>query len=161
MSSEKREERGLAARLEREVAPWGNDFDRFFERVMGGFGLRSWRVRPWLWQGDGWMPEIDVVQEEDKIIVRADLPGMRREDIQVHVEGDTLFIQGCREEKKEMKREDYYRAERAAGEFYRAIRLPKDTDPSALQATYKDGVLEVVAPAPKAAIARRVPVSVK
>jgi HSP20 family protein len=95
-----------------------------------------------------WTPEMDVFDREGKTVVRVDLPGMKREDIDVLIENDMLVIRGHREEAKETKEENYYRAERATGEFSRAITLPEGVTSETIEATYQDGVLEVVIPTP-------------
>jgi HSP20 family protein len=79
----------------------------------------------------------------------------------VGVEGDMLVIKGRRAEEKEIKEENYYCAERATGEFYRAFTLPEGVDPGTVQATYKNGVLEVKMPRPVAAEAKKLKVEVK
>jgi HSP20 family protein len=89
---------------------------------------------------------MDVFEREGKTVVRVDLPGMKREDIEVAVEGDMLVIKGKREEAQEIKEEHYYCAERAVGEFSRAISLPEGVTAAEIEGTYKDGVLEVVIP---------------
>ena len=86
---------------------------------------------------------------------------MKREDIEVGVEGNMLVIRGHRAEEKEIKEENYYCAERATGEFYRAFTLPGGVDPDTIQATYKDGVLEVKMPRTVTAEPKKLKVGVK
>jgi HSP20 family protein len=85
--------------------------------------------------------------------VRVDVPGIKREDLEVAVEGEMLVIRGKREEEKEVKEEDYYCSERATGEFSRAISLPEGVKAEDIEATCEDGVLEVVLP--KAAVTEK------
>ncbi len=94
----------------------------------------------------GWIPAIDVFEKDDKFVVKAELPGMKEEDIDVSVVGDTLTIKGEKEMETETKEEDYYQWERAYGSFYRAIPLPSTVDASKIEASYEDGVLEVTLP---------------
>ena len=107
---------------------------------------RLWPSWPALSHEAAWLPEMDVFEREGKTVVRVDLPGMKREDIEVAVEGDMLIIRGKREEAKEIRQEDYYCAERAVGEFSRAVSLPEDVTAGEIEGTYKDGVLEVIIP---------------
>jgi len=154
--------RQVEARPRREPAPF-DDLDRLFDRFRG-LGRWPWpRLgrRPSLWRMEEWAPDIDVLEREGKLVVRADLPGVKREDIEVAVEGGMLVIRGRRHEEKEVKEEDYYRSERATGEFYRAVSLPEGVTADAIQATYTDGVLEVEVTRPKAAETKRVQVEVK
>ncbi len=133
----------------RGVGIWPEEFDRFLERAMRSFRPWSrrgfWRIPSFL---EGWAPDVDVFRKDDQIIVRADLPGMKPEDIEVSLERDTLFIRGKREEEREVREEDYYCAERAVGAFSRAVALPEGVKAETVQATYRNGVLEITIPAP-------------
>jgi HSP20 family protein len=124
--------------------------DDFFEHPIRGFDPWLWPTRRWRrpWAADEWFPDVDVLERDGKLIVRADLPGIKRDDINVKVEGDTLTISGRREEKAETKDTDYYRSERQTGAFTRVVRLPEGSGADQVEATYHDGVLEVVVPKP-------------
>lgn len=91
-----------------------------------------------------WGPAVDVIEEEDQIKVRADLPGMRKEDIEVSVENDVLTIKGEKRDEKEVSGKDCVRLERQYGAFRRAFVLPVGVDPKRVCASYQDGVLDVV-----------------
>lgn len=95
---------------------------------------------------EGWEPAVDVYEDKDKITVRAELPGMKQQDIQVSVERNTLTISGERKEEEEHKEGETYRSERFYGRFQRSITLPQPVDSGKIKATYKDGVLEVICP---------------
>ena len=89
------------------------------------------------------------MQKDGNLLVRADLPGLTKEDIKVEVTDDTLTIQGERkQEKKKEEREGYSYSECSYGSFYRAIPLPEGVDPSKATAEFRNGVLEVTVPAP-------------
>ncbi len=92
---------------------------------------------------EGWTPPVDVYEERDKITVRAELPGMKKEDIEVTVVGDNLTISGERKHEDEKREGEIYRSERYVGRFQRSITLPTEVDPNKVQATYKDGLLTV------------------
>jgi HSP20 family protein len=92
------------------------------------------------------MPAVDVFEKEDKFVIKAELPGMKEEDIDVSMVGDTLFIRGEKKAEAEVKDEDYYRCERTYGSFYRSIPLPSTMDADKIEASFEDGVLEVVIP---------------
>ena len=98
-----------------------------------------------------WTPAVDVIREKDKIVVRADMPGIKPEDIKIEVEGDILTVSGEHEETTEEKDEKFVRRERRYGSFMRSIALPAGVDPDSLTATVKDGVLEVTVPLPQEA----------
>ncbi|MBI4550297.1 MAG: Hsp20/alpha crystallin family protein, partial [Candidatus Omnitrophica bacterium] len=93
-----------------------------------------------------WNPAVDVYETKDHVIVKADLPGMEKDEIQVSVQGDTLIIKGEKKQEKEHKEEDYVRTERAYGSFYRALALPESVDSDKVKAAYKNGVLELTLP---------------
>jgi HSP20 family protein len=90
-----------------------------------------------------WLPALDVYEKDNKLIVKAELPGMKEDDISVSVEGNSLVIKGNKEFEKEVKDEDYYHCERSYGSFYRAVPLPAEVDKDKIEADYEDGVLEV------------------
>lgn len=118
-------------------------------------------MRPNIWGREEWFPDMDLFEQEGKIVMRVDLPGMKREDIDVAIEGDMLVVRGQRKEEKESKEEDYYCAERAAGSFYRSIRLPEGTSTDAIEAPYEDGVLEVKVPQPATPEPKKLKVAIK
>ncbi len=100
--------------------------------------------------GTAWSPAIEVKEKDGKLLVTAELPGVKKEDVKVHIEGDTLVVEGERKEEKEEKREGYYHTERFYGNFYRAIPLPEGAKVDLTAANFKDGVLEITIPIPEA-----------
>lgn len=101
-----------------------------------------------------WTPAIEVKEREGKLLVTADLPGLKKEDVTVHIEGGKLVIEGERKQEKEEKREGYYRSERSYGKFYRSIRLPEGALIDKAAANFTNGVLKVSVPIPVAKTAR-------
>ena len=95
---------------------------------------------------EGWTPALDIYEDKDKYVAKAELPGMKKEDIDVSLEGDTLTISGERKQEEEKKEGDTYRSERYFGRFQRIVTLPAAVDANKIQATYKDGVLTVTVP---------------
>ena len=133
------------------------DIERVFDSDFGrvGFGM-SPRLTSSPWRGEGrlaealWAPQIETFRREDNLVVRADLPGLTRDNVNIEVEDDLLMISGERsDEHPHEQRDDYYRSERTYGRFFRAIQLPDGVDADKIDATFKDGVLEVTIPAPK------------
>jgi HSP20 family protein len=106
-----------------------------------------------------WAPEVDIKETEKEIIVKADLPGMKKEDIEVSLDNDLLVIKGERKFEKEEKEKDYVRVERSYGSFYRSFNLGVPVKENEIKASYKEGVLEVVIP--KAEIKKAKKVEVK
>ena len=95
-----------------------------------------------------WTPSVDVYEKDGNLVVKAELPGMKKEDIEVALDQGDLVIRGERKAESEVKEENYYRVERAYGSFYRRIPLPFEVKPEQIMASYNDGVLEVRIPKP-------------
>jgi HSP20 family protein len=102
--------------------------------------------------GDGereWMPAIDMVRDNGDLVVRAEVPGIKPEEIEVKAEEGTLTISGKHEEAEEEKGKHFVRRERRYGAFVRTMALPDGVDPKKIKASTHDGVLEVTIPLPK------------
>ncbi len=108
-----------------------------------------------------WVPTVDIVDEKDQIKVKADLPGMKKEEIEVNLENDVLSIKGEKKEEKEIKERDFIRSERYYGAFHRAFSLPSSVDAVKVNAVYKDGVLEITLPKKEGAKSKQIKVDIK
>lgn len=121
-----------------------NDLERLhneMDDLFGSFFGRMPRQFPELK-----MPAIDIYEEKDKLVVKAEIPGCKAEDIDVSVHGDTLSITGEKKQEYEQKEEGYYAKERSFGKFRRDLTLPFDVDPEKVDAKCKDGVLHLALP---------------
>src|SRR3954465_12446209 len=107
-----------------------------------------------------WMPAMDLVETEDHFVLRADLPGLSEEDVNIEVEDRVLTISGERKAEHDVAKEGYHRVERAFGSFSRSLTLPEGTNPDAVQATFDRGVLEVRIPKPEERKPRKVTIGV-
>ncbi len=119
-------------------------FPRSIERFMDEFS-HGW---PMMWQrtpeeGMGWAPNIEVYDKGDKLVVRAEVPGIKKDDLDISVSGDMLMVSGERKTQSEVKEEDYFRSELSYGKFARSIELPATVDPDRIEATYDNGILEI------------------
>jgi HSP20 family protein len=103
-----------------------------------------------------WAPQIEVFQRDNELVVRADLPGMTRDDVAVEVTEEAVTIQGERRHESEEEREGFYRSERIYGSFYRVIPLPEGAISEQAKANFRDGVLEITMPAPPKSKGRRI-----
>jgi len=122
-------------------------FDGFFRGLDRPFaGYKAW-------------PALDVAEQDDAIVVRAEVPGCKPEEIDISVYGNTLTISGEKKETKEDKHKGYYHMETTYGSFRRDVNLPTDVDNSKVEATCKDGVLSITLP--KAEVSKAVKVQVK
>jgi HSP20 family protein len=101
-----------------------------------------------------WTPQIEVFHRGNDLVVRADLPGMNKEDVNVEIGDHSITIQGERREEHEEEKEGWYRSERSYGSFYRTIPLPEGTITDSAKATFKNGVLEIVLQAPPKEVSR-------
>ena len=135
------------------------DMDRIFEDY--GFAGPSFAMAPLLspaferqsgltsGQSSAWTPSLETFRRGDKLVVRAELPGLRKEDVDVEIDDGVLTISGERTEEQVENRDDFYRSERRYGRFHRALPLPEGITGESCEATFKDGVLEVTLPMPK------------
>jgi HSP20 family protein len=127
------------------------DIDRLFGEVWGG------RQSPTLFgEGGraGWAPAIETFQRGDEFVVRAEVPGLSPEDVSVEIGDDQLTIQGERKYDHQEEHEGVFRSERAYGSFYRVVPLPDGAMSDSAQATFKNGVLEIVLNAPPREVQR-------
>lgn len=138
------------------LSPW-RMLDEDFEDVLGG------RFLPALWSRTPseerfWMMPIELFEKDDKYVVRAELPGMKLEDIDVSVSENDLTIKGERKLDEEVKERDYYYREHGYGTFCRTVSLPSTVDEKKIEATYDSGILQVTIPKSAAAKPKKIPV---
>jgi len=93
-----------------------------------------------------WSPSLDMYEQGNRLVIKADLPGVKKEELSLTLEQGDLVLRGQRAAEREVREENYYRVERSMGSFYRRIPLPADVDASAIEASFRDGVLEVQVP---------------
>lgn len=155
----------------RAVTPWRpfmdlSRWERDMDRMMDDFFGR--RFRPW-WP-DRWFrsdemevrgPVVDVFEEKDDIVIKAELPGITKDNIEVNLTDHMLTIKGEKKKEEEIKEENYYRAERAYGSFVRTLELPKDVHSDKIKASFKNGILEVRLPKTEEAKTKEIKVKVE
>jgi HSP20 family protein len=122
-----------------------------FERL---FDVRWPRMRPF-------MPRVDVYEQDGNLVTKAELPGVKKEDIDISIEGGDLIIRGERKQESEVKEENYYRMERSSGTFYRRLPMPEGVQPDQITANFSDGVLEIRIPKPQAAEEKTTKIEIK
>lgn len=146
------EEKSVATKKPSEIVSRGEEFEQWLDRFMDDMWRRPF---PSLFGRDRWlpirplsirMPSLDVYEEKDSVVVKAELPGMRKEDVEVNLAGENLTIKGEKKEDKEVKEDDYYRRERSYGSFLRTVALPCEVKSGEIKASFKDGVLEIRMP---------------
>jgi HSP20 family protein len=160
-TSQSQEERSIQrSSARRELSPWREPFGGFgygpfgmfrrmqdeMDRLFGGGG--QWPALFGSEQGGDWMPAIETFQRGTELVIRADVPGLSRNDLNVEVRDDSVVIRGERKHDYEEEREGVFRSERAYGSFYRVVPLPDGAVTESAKANFKDGVLEIVVQAP-------------
>ena len=125
---------------------FGEDMEQLFEEFGFG-GLMPRGMTQGLNQIAGWTPPVEMFQRDGQLVVRADLPGIDKDNVQVELRDDSVVIRGERQEEHEEKGEGFYRSERAYGSFYREIPLPQGVKTENANANFRDGVLEITMPA--------------
>ena len=131
----------LPWRLFRELEETGRQFDSLFDTPLWP---AVWRRLPA--QEREWSPAIEVFEKEDKYVVKAELPGLKEEDVDVSVNDDTLCLKGENKTEHEVKEEEYHWSERTYGSFLRTIRLPSNVDAGKIEAEYENGMMEITLP---------------
>ena len=108
-----------------------------------------------------WAPRMDVYEKDGDLVIKAELPGVKKEDIKVEIEGGDLVVRGERKAESEVREDDYYRIERTYGTFYRRLPIPFDAKSDQIKASYNDGILEIKVPKPAEMVpeAKRITVS--
>ena len=108
-----------------------------------------------------WAPSLDAYHEKGEFVVKSDVPGLEKDNIEISVSDNFLTIKGTKKKEEEIKEEDYHFVERVCGKFSRSVQLPMDVDASKIKATLKDGVLEVRLPETEKAKPRKIPIEIK
>jgi HSP20 family protein len=139
--------------------PWGllnqlhGEIDRLFDTRLPRYG----DDRDQLATSD-WVPAVDIREENDRYVIHADVPGVKPEDIEVHMENGVLSITGKRDTESSEEREGYKRVERVQGSFFRRFSLPDTADAEAISAKSRDGVLEIAIPKQAKVMPKRIKV---
>jgi HSP20 family protein len=124
----------------RDLMATQREFDRLFREAFtpsGAEGEVSTRT---------WAPPVDIYENGDSLVLKAELPGINPDDVEIRVEDNTLYLKGERKFEKEVKEQNYHRVERTYGTFTRTFTLPNSVDADKVAANYKDGVLTLTMP---------------
>ncbi|MEJ2253072.1 MAG: Hsp20/alpha crystallin family protein [Nitrospirota bacterium] len=154
-----------------EIGPYGGtwgapslfeEMDRMFETFFGRRFGRRWLPSPrWAETVETAFPAVDMYEDDDQVVVKAELPGVRKEDIDVSVDDTVVTISGEKKMQEKVQRKDYYRVERSYGAFTRSLPLPAEVQSDKATAAFKDGVLEVRVPKTAAAKEKKVQLEVR
>ena len=142
----------------RDLASLHNRVGRLFEE--GLCGLRGDQREEAL-DSRAWAPAVDILEKDNEIVLRADLPGIDPKDVDIQVQNGTLTLRGERKFESDVKEDNFRRVERVYGSFVRSFSLPQTVDSEHVAAEYKNGVLEVTLPKRPEAKPRQIKVAVK
>ncbi len=135
----------LPTRSEQWLDELRNEMSSLWDRPFAQFTLRPIGN---LAKTMEWMPKVNVFEKKGELVVKADLPGVTKENLKVSIEDGALILTGERHTEKEVKDQDYYRCETTTGKFYRRLELPFEAKTDLIAAKFNDGVLEVKIPMP-------------
>lgn len=161
------ESTGFQRRSEHEIGRWGRDlFSASPFELMRRFTDEMDRlfhgIAPWKGSSSVWSPLIEMSEKDGQLAVRAELPGINKDDVKVELADGVLTISGERKQEQEERQGDFYRSERSYGSFTRTIPIPEDAQVDNAKATFENGVLTVLVPVPESKRRRReVPIEAK
>jgi HSP20 family protein len=137
----------------RELSNWHRDIDDLFRRFFPSDNEETHQLSM-----TGWLPAIEAFEKDGQYVIRADVPGVDPNEVEVSVLNDALTLKGERKRSNEVKEKDYHYSETAYGRFERTFTLPKGIDPEKIAAKFENGVLEISMPLPQSATAKKVPI---
>lgn len=148
----------------RDIVSIQDEMDRLFS-AFSGFGRKPQRWSEFGSRGfepeEGmWSPTVDVSETKDNIVVTAEIPGLKKEDIKLSVQDNILTLSGQKKQETEEKDTNFYRLERNFGSFCRSFTLPTQVQPDKIKASYKDGVLKVSLPKTEEVKPKEIPINI-
>jgi len=145
----------------RRVATLRDEVDNFFNLALGRLTDTNGGHGPAAQFLEGWFPAVDVYEDKDTLQVKAELAGLKKEDIEISLQDGYLVLSGERKQEEKQDSGEVYRSERWVGRFHRAISLPCRVDAEKIEATYNEGVLTVTLPKAEEAKPKQIPITVK
>ncbi len=143
----------------KELLNLEREFNRMFNSLSSRFGLRDFEDEDF--ENAVWMPLTDIIEEDDKYILKMDLPGVDKKDVKISYSNGELQISGERKQEKESKNATYHRIERAYGKYYRSFALPEKILEDKIEAKFKDGSLTITIPKAEEAKPKEIEVKIK
>jgi HSP20 family protein len=170
------QQRKKETREKKELAPYRggglggvfDEMDRLFDRYVRGWGFGPSRLPRVRWPEFRWpegfemlSPHVDVYEDGKQVVLTAEIPGVRKEDLDIDVSEHAVTIRGEKKEEEEKEKKDYYRVERSYGSFSRTVPIPPGADHSRAKASFRDGVLEIRVPKKPEARKKKIKVTVE
>jgi HSP20 family protein len=143
------------------VASLRDDVDNLFNLAFGRMGDLTAENARGSQLLEGWFPPVDIYEDKENVLVKAELPGLKKEDIEISLQEGYLTLSGERKHEEERKEADVYRSERWEGRFHRAISLPCRVDAEKIKAIYNEGVLTVTLPKAEESKPKQIPITIK
>ncbi len=161
--SEKKETEVAPVRMLSPLRAWEREIERMFEDFPFAGFPRFRELEPFSFPRELRLnaPSLDMYEEKNDVVVKAELPGMTKDDIEIKLIDSTLTLKGEKKKEEEVKEKDYYRCEREYGSFLRTVELPAEVKTDGAKATFKDGVLEIRLPKSEEAKKKEIHVQVR
>jgi len=140
----------------RDLLSIRDEMNRLFDNIFTGAPER----RRGLLEGE-WAPSVDIAETDNDVVVTAELPGVKQDDVDITIADDVLTLKGEKKEEKEVKEKNYHRIERSYGSFQRSVSLPAGVQADKAKATYKDGVLHITVPKAEEAKPKQIKIDVE
>lgn len=139
----------------RDLVRMQDEMDRIFDEFFGRPLVRT------EWIEGVWSPSVDISETKDNLVIKADMPGMNREDVKISIHDNILTLRGEKKQEKEEKEANYHRIERSYGSFCRSFTLPTSVKADKVKASFKDGVLNITLPKTEEAKPKEIPIAVE
>jgi HSP20 family protein len=139
----------------RDLVSIQDEMNRLFEDFFGHTPVRAG------WTEGVWNPSVDVSEDKDNVVIKAEMPGMTKDDVKISVQDNVLTLKGEKKQEKEEKEKNYHRIERSYGSFCRSFQLPTTVKTDKIKANYKDGVLSVTLPKTEEVKPKEIPISIE
>jgi HSP20 family protein len=138
----------------RDVVSIQDEMNKLFDDFFGRPIIRT------EWSEGVWNPSVDVSEDKDNVIIKAEMPGMNKDDVKISIQDGVLTLKGEKRQEKEEKDKNYHRIERNYGSFCRSFQLPTSVKSDKVKASYKDGVLSIALPKTEEVKPKEIPISI-
>lgn len=139
----------------RDLVSIQDEMNRLFDDFFGRPVART------EWTEGVWSPTVDVSEDRDNVIIKAEMPGMKKEDVKISIQDNVLTLKGEKKQEKEEKDKSYHRVERSYGSFCRSFQLPTSVKTDKIKANYKEGVLNITVPKTEEVKPKEIPISIE
>jgi len=139
----------------RDLLSIQDEMNRLFDEFFGRSPARA------EWTDGVWSPSVDVSETKDNVIIKAEMPGIKKDDVKISIQDNVLTMKGEKKQEKEEKDANYHRIERSYGSFCRSFTLPTSVKTDKIKATYKDGILTITLPKTEEVKPKEIPISIE